>query len=145
MGWCWWVSILSTIILVPNAIIIGLTLGIVYEKKERELVQGLEILQEKCANSIPTVTDTIILCVYPVCACFFSLLLPSQVKIITPQSVKQSIINQKTHLLLFPTLSQFLPHGLKTPSFVCSRAQSLCKCHVGRSLFFIDFSSSISL
>ncbi|XP_064784501.1 homeobox protein Nkx-2.2a-like isoform X2 [Oncorhynchus masou masou] len=36
---------------------------------------------------------------------------------------QQSIINQKTHLLLFPNLSQFLPHGLKTPSFVCSRAQ----------------------
>jgi hypothetical protein len=54
VGWCWWVSILSTIILVPTAIIIGLNLGIVYEKQERELVQGLEILQEKCANSITT-------------------------------------------------------------------------------------------
>ncbi|XP_064815619.1 cilia- and flagella-associated protein 251-like isoform X3 [Oncorhynchus masou masou] len=35
---------------------------------------------------------------------------------------QQPIINQKTHLLQFPDLSQFLPHGLKTP-FVCSRAQ----------------------
>ena len=49
---------------------------------------------------------------------------------------QQSVINQKTHLLLFPTLSQFLSLGLKTPSVVCSRAQSLCKCHVCRSLCF---------
>ena len=62
------------------------------------------------------VTDTVILCVCVSCVCvflFFSLLLPSQVKIITPQSIN----NQKTHLLLIPTQSPFLSLCLKTLLF----------------------------
>jgi hypothetical protein len=56
----------------------------------------------------------------------------------------QSIINQKTHLLLFPTQSQFLSLGLKTLS-VCSRAQSLCKCHMSVERAFSTCSYYVSI
>ena len=56
------------------------------------------------------------MCMYPV---FFSLLLPSQVKIIPNQS---------------PINHQFLSLGLKTLSVVCSRDQSLSKCHMSVDL-----------
>ena len=74
-----------------------------------------------------TVTDTGILCVsmyvYVSCVLFS----PSPLTGENHHSLisHQSIINQKTHLLLFPTQSQFLSLGLKTLSVVWSAAQSL--------------------